>query len=221
MQSVFGLSSMVLWRRKEGPSVLGYGFPGLWIGAGLNDRGLALCWTSANLGDNSVGARVGVSSYLLLTHFLYQESLQAVEEARRNRHAGWFTFVMADADGNLLNVEGSPTGLAVERGRRSMSRVSYGSREMTGTPPGKTVEKHARCRKIDALFEADSGRVDVARMQRYFSEPSCEISVGAGTIDMMVFDTTRRVAHLSRGPHYGTAWKPFHFSGSSDTSRNR
>src|SRR5437763_16050698 len=30
MQSVFGLSSVLLWKRPEGPSLLTYAYPGLW-----------------------------------------------------------------------------------------------------------------------------------------------------------------------------------------------
>jgi hypothetical protein len=36
--------------------------------------------------------------------------------------------------------------------------------------------------------------------------------VGKSTIDMMVFDCTNRVAHLSRGPSYRTEWKEFRFA---------
>jgi hypothetical protein len=36
--------------------------------------------------------------------------------------------------------------------------------------------------------------------------------VGKGTIDMMIFDTTERVAWLSRGPSYRVDWKEFRFS---------
>ena len=46
----------------EGPSLLAYAFPGLWAGAGLNSAGLALCWTSAALGEKGQGARVGIPS---------------------------------------------------------------------------------------------------------------------------------------------------------------
>jgi isopenicillin-N N-acyltransferase-like protein len=35
MESVFGLSQMLLWKRDEGPDVLAYGYPGMWIGAAL------------------------------------------------------------------------------------------------------------------------------------------------------------------------------------------
>ena len=56
MESVAGLSSMLDWKRAEGPSVLAYGFPGLPCGAGINSAGIALCWTSAAL-DASAARR--------------------------------------------------------------------------------------------------------------------------------------------------------------------
>lgn len=209
MESVYGLSSIVEWRRAEGPSVLAYGYPGLWAGAGLNDRGIALCWTSADLGKHELGVRVGLPSYALLTHLLYQDSLAAVEEeARRDRHAGWFTFVMADAEGNLLNVEGSPSGVTVERSTGLLARVGFGTRERAGGEPSV----HPRCRAVaDQAARQPPGTVSAATLGEWFAEPSAGISVGRSTIDMMVFDCTGRTAHLSRGPAYGTDWKAFRF----------
>jgi len=83
MLSAFGLSSIVLWKRNEGPSVLGYAYPGLWTGAGMNSAGIALCWTSASLGENidGRGPRVGIPTYVLITQMLYQKTL-AVECSR-------------------------------------------------------------------------------------------------------------------------------------------
>jgi hypothetical protein len=209
MESVFGLSSIVAWQRPEGPSVLAYGYPGLWTGAGLNDRGIALCWTSADLGKHDLGVRVGLPSYALIAHLLYQESLEAVaEEARRDRHAGWFTFVMADADGNLLNVEGSPSGVTIERSRGVLTRVGFGTAERAGGPP----PVHPRCQAVlDHLNRQRPGTVDAATLGGWFSDPSGGIAVGRSTIDVMVFDTTNRTAHLSRGPAYGTDWHTFRF----------
>jgi hypothetical protein len=210
MTSVFGLSQMLQWKRPEGPSLLAYAFPGLWVGAGLNSAGLALCWTSAGFGDK--GARVGIPSYALLTHLLYQETLGDVEkEAKRAKNAGWFTFVMADGKGNLLNVEGSPREVVTERHEGRLVRIGYGSRKMTGTPPGQEVKRQERCGTMERLLKEEDGKIDAGRLQHFFAEPKCGISVGKATIDMMVYDTTRRVAYLSRGPDYGTAWKTFRF----------
>ncbi len=213
MPSVAGWSSVVEWRRDEGPSLLAYGFPGLWVGAGLNSRGMALTWTSADLGNKALGARVGVPSYVLLTHLLYQQDLEgAVREAQRDKHAGWFTFVLADADGNLVNIEGSPTGVAVERVKGSLVRVGFGTRAMSGTPAGQAVKLHPRCQKMYDLLQGAAGKNSRRTLQSFFEDPKCAISGGKQTIDMMVFDTSTKTAYLSRGPSYKTAWREFKFS---------
>ncbi len=213
MQSVFGLSSVVEWQRSEGPSVLAYGFPGLWTGAGLNSAGIALCWTSANLQRKGLSPRVGVPSYLLIAHLLYQDSLEsALAEARRDRHAGWFTFVLGDSHGRLASIEGSPQGIAVEQLTGKLVRIGYGTRQMTSTPEGEDVPRHPRCETMYQHLEAASGAMDLARLQGVFADPACQISVGKPTIDMLTFDTTRRVACLSRGPAYSVSWREFRFS---------
>jgi hypothetical protein len=212
MPSVAGLSNMLLWQRSAGPSVLAYAFPGLWVGAGLNSAGLALCWTSA-MGGSASGPRVGVPSYALLTHLLYQPTLEAVAaEARRAKHAGWFTFVMADGKGDLLNVEGSPEAVAVEKHRGRLARVGFGSAAMTRTPKGARIKLHPRAHKMLDLLAAERGRNGRETFQRHFGDPKCAICVGKNTLDLMVFDTTERVAFVSRGPAYGLTWKRFTFA---------
>src|SRR5262245_58613370 len=108
MQSVAGKSRVTEWRRVDGVSVLAYGFPGMPMGAGMNAEGIALCWTSAALGNKGQAPRVGIPSYMLIAHLLAQKDLDSViKEVKKNKHAGWFTFVMADGKGRLVNIEGS------------------------------------------------------------------------------------------------------------------
>jgi hypothetical protein len=211
MQSVFGVSSMLLWKRTEGPSLLCYAYPGLWVGAGLNSAGLALCWTSAT--DKHKSPRVGVPAYVYLAHLLYQKTLDDVaSEARRVPHAGWFTFVLADAQGRMLNIEGSPQELAIEPHRGSLARVLFGSRQMTrAADGGEKLQIHARCRLVEKMLKDASGRLDGEYLQKAFADPKAGICQGKGTIDMMVFNTTAREALVSRGSSYGTSWKKFTF----------
>jgi len=212
MASVAGLSTLLHWQRSEGPDVLAYAFPGLWVGAGLNSAGLALCWTSADLGNNALGVRVGIPAYVFLANLLYQETLEAVaDEARRLTPAGWFTFVMADGAGNLLNIEGSPEKVVVEKYQGSLARVGFGSQEMTGAAGDRPGVLHPRCDKMNAILTGRSGSWDAAALQRVFQDPAQEIGFEGGTIDMMVFDTTARTAWLSRGPSYGVSWQKFGF----------
>ena len=213
MTTVAGKSAVTEWRRSEGVSVLAYGFPGMPVGAGLNSEGIALCWTSAALGTRGQTPRVGIPSYTLIAHLLAQKDMEAViREAKKNKHAGWFTFVLADGEGRLVNIEGSPDRVVVEPAEGRLARVMYGSREMTGVKPGDRVPFHARCQTMYDLLGESKGKNDLTRLQAYFAEPKHKISVGKDTIDLMVFDTTARTAHLSRGPSYGVNWQTFGFA---------
>jgi hypothetical protein len=212
MQSVAGKSRVTEWRRTEAPSVLAYGFPGMPLGAGLNAEGIALCWTSADLGAKGQTPRVGIPSYMLIAHLLAQKDMDSVvREARKNKHAGWFTFVVADANGRLVNIEGSPERVVVEETEGRLARVAYGSREMVGAKPEAPVPLHERCQLMYDLLRESQGKNDLSRLQDYFADPTYKINVGKNTIDMMVFDTTARTAYLSRGSSYKVAWRAFVF----------
>jgi isopenicillin-N N-acyltransferase like protein len=214
---LYGKSQMLHWQREEGPSVLSYSYPGLWIGAGVNSAGIALCWTSTESAPKPQLV-VEVPTYVLLAHLLYQPTLSAVaEEARRAGHAGWFTFVMADADGQLLNLEGSPEKIVVERHRESLVRSYYGSREMTHTAPGEPIEYYPRCQRLMDLVESKKGKIDLATFQGFFADHraylhgkrEAAICSHFGTVDVMVFNTTRREAYVSRGPGCLGQWQRF------------
>lgn len=214
MPRVAGMSRMLEWKRTDGPSLLAYAFPGLWVGAGLNSAGLSLCWTSAALGVSGQMPRVGLPAYVLLAHLLYQESLDAVRGfAERNRHAGWFTFAMGDADGRLMNIEGSSDSVVVEETRGRLIRVGYGTSGMTRTPPGEIVKVHPRCNTMERLLANEAGTIDLGTIKQSFADPDRGIC-GKNTIDIMVYDTTHRTAHLSRGPKFGAgvAWTQYQFS---------
>jgi hypothetical protein len=211
MPTVAGMSTMLEWQRSDGPSLLAYAFPGLWVGAGLNSNGLALCWTSADLGKSGQSPRVGLPSYVILAHLLYQESLEAVREvANRNKHAGWFTFVMGDGTGRLMNVEGSPEGIEILETTGRLIRVGFGTHKMSKTPASETVNVHPRCKTMEALLDEAAPQVTLATMQQSFADPQRGICV-KNTIDMMVYDTTRRMAYLSRGAEYGAQWREYRF----------
>jgi isopenicillin-N N-acyltransferase-like protein len=212
MQSVAGKSRVTEWRRAEGASVLAYGFPGMPMGAGMNAEGIALCWTSAGLEIEGQTPRVGIPSYMLIAHLLAQHDMDGViQEAKKNKHAGWFTFVMADGNGRLVNIEGSPDRVVVEEADGRLARVLYGSRVMAGVQVGEPVPLHARCQKMYDLLSETKGKNDLARLQGYFADPNYAINVGKSTIDMMVYDTTARAAYLSRGSSYSVAWREYVF----------
>lgn len=208
---LYGKSQMLLWDRKEGPGVLAYSYPGLWVAAGLNSAGIALCWTSIG-GIKTPTLKVGVPTYVLIAHLLYQPTLEMVtEEARRAGQAGWFTLVMADGKGQLLNLEGSPERIVVERDVGSLARVYYGSREMTRTPPGQPVLRHPQCQRMMDLVGQSRGRIDRPVLQGFFADHQSTICKHFGTLDVMVYNTTLREAYVTRGPGCLGRWQRFTF----------
>jgi isopenicillin-N N-acyltransferase-like protein len=217
MVSVYGLSQMLLWKRPEGPSLLAYSYPGLWVGAGLNSAGVALCWTWGE-GRGIKGPRVGIPSYVLIAQMLYQDTLAgALKEAERARHAGWFAFVLGDRKGQLTTVEGTPERLVIQKPRGHTARASYACREILGGAKGKPLEIHPQCRRMFDLLGESRGKLDRARLQGFFGDHKSTIckhpdSKGGGfTVDSMLFDCTRGEAHVSRGPGCSGRWKTFRF----------
>ena len=214
MESVAGMSSVLEWRRDDGPSLLAYAFPGLWVGAGLNSAGLASAGPAPSSASRSRCRASGCPRTCSWPTCCISRRLDAaIEAAKRDRHAGWFTFVMADGSGRLLNIEGSPEGVACEEATGRLVRVGFGSRRMTETTGGRGSPRHPRCASMDALLDRTRGRTDLDAMQTNFGDPARGICVGKATIDMMVFDTTARTAHLSRGPGYEVAWRQYGFAG--------
>jgi hypothetical protein len=217
MTRLAGVSSVIEWRRNEAPSVLAYGYPGMPIGAGLNSEGIALCWTSGGLAKvGKMSPRIGVPAYALITHLLAQKDIESgIREAQRDKHAGWFTFVMADAQGNLVNIEGSPDGVEIQRSTSHIGRADYGTPKMIVAKPGQPRKMHARCEQMNKLLQQTAGKNDRKMLERYFTEQEHGIlawkSPTNKSIDVMIFDTTERKAYFSRGPHYGLEWREFGF----------
>jgi isopenicillin-N N-acyltransferase-like protein len=210
MLSVYGLSQMLHWKRPEGPSLLAYAYPGLWAGAGLNSAGVSLCWTWGD-GIGFAEPNIGIPSYALLTQMLYQESLKdALSEARRARHAGWFNFALADDKGNLAVVEGTPKQLVVEEVRGHAARASYGSGK-TLAADGKPARIHPQGQRMCDLLKASRGKLDEPALKASFADHGSTICKHWDTIDVMLFNNTKREAHVSRGPGCMARWKTFRF----------
>ena len=217
--NVFGWSSMLLWKRPEGPSVLAYSYPGLWVSAGLNSAGVALCWTSTDGLAGAAGPRVGIPTYVLIAQMLYQPSLDAaVEEVRRAEQAGWFTFLLADKNGRLVNVESSPRQKVVEFYKGHVARTYYGTRQMTGTPEGTPVKFHPQVQRMYDLLDGSAGRLDRAKLQGFYGDHRSTICKhygpapgGGSTLDVMLFNTTTREALITRGPACQPHWQRFSF----------
>jgi isopenicillin-N N-acyltransferase-like protein len=212
MESVTGLSNMLLWKRPEGPSVLAYAYPGLWAGAGLNSAGIGLTWTWGD-GLGFEGPRAGIPSYALIAQMLYQDTLEAaVAEARRGPHAGWFCFLLADGEGKVATVDGTPRQLHAKIFRGHAARASYGDPEVRAAD-GSPAPVNDQCRRMADLLQGSKGKLDQKRLQGFFGDHESTICKHYATLDSMLYNCTKREAWLSRGPGCSGAWKRFGFDG--------
>jgi len=117
---------------------------------------------------------------------------------------------MTDGDGRMLNLEGSPAELAVEWGKGRMVRSGFASEQMKRRKQGANTHRGV-CEAANRWLDGTTGKVDAAAMREFFADRKSGICAGKATIDVMLFDSTKREAHLSRGPHYKVAWKTFRF----------
>lgn len=189
MSSVLGLANVLHWKRTEGPSILSYAYPGLYMSAGLNAAGLGMCWVTGP--GYKGGPRVGIPAYVMCAHVLYQDTLdKAVAEVRRDRHAGTFTFLLADAKGQQATLRCAPENVQVTMGKGHSD------------PTGRTA-KHVADLK---------GKLDVPSLQTALQR----VCIGKKndhviTVDGMLFNCTKCEAHFARGPALAGPWQTFRF----------
>lgn len=199
-------SHLLNWKLAEGPSVLAYGFPGMWVSLGVNSAGIALCGTSASGGSKQ--PRVGIPYYVWAAHILYQDTFKAaVEESKRAKHAGWFAGLLADDQGHLVNVEASPTETVVEEHHGCFARAGFGSRRMTRTPEGEGVKLPGQAGWLEKQMTESKSKVDDDFLKGILAAEK----VSHRSVDLVVFNATRRKVHITRGPGPKAKWKTFGF----------
>ena len=107
------------------PRVLTYHFPGLWAGAGINEHGMSLMWTSSGLMPR-LQPGVGVPTYVVIAEILRRKTVNAALRWLDSvEHAGCFIFFLGDPDGTIAVVEGLPGYTTVDQSADALSRANH------------------------------------------------------------------------------------------------
>ena len=107
------------------PCVLTYHFPGLWAGAGINEHGVSLMWTSSGLMPR-LAPKVGVPTYVVIAEILRRKTVAAALRWLDSvEHAGCFIFLLGDAGGTIAVVEGLPGYTTVDQSAEALSRANH------------------------------------------------------------------------------------------------
>lgn len=97
-------------KRDSGPNLLAYTYPGIPAGAGVNSEGIALCWNTMHCEDH----KLGVPTYVILTEVLHQKRIgDALGAIIRADRAESFNFVLADGNGEIYDVEATPSDIDI------------------------------------------------------------------------------------------------------------
>jgi isopenicillin-N N-acyltransferase like protein len=92
-------------KRKSGPDVLTWAYPGLLASAGMNSEGLSITWTSTPRAP----FEIGVPTYVIIAEILRKKSIaEALESIIKAKRAGSFKFTVADRNGEVYVIEATP-----------------------------------------------------------------------------------------------------------------
>ena len=164
--SLYPWSSLLRLRMDGSPATLTYGYPGLWAGAGINEHGVSLAWTSSGCFPR-VEPKVGIPSYALIAGILACRNCQdALALLRRTMNAGCFIFLIADAGGEVWVIEGLPGKIEAEQCRDVVSRANHyecalSCQRSAQKLPRASARKNsrARARRMAELLDEATGRV--------------------------------------------------------------
>jgi isopenicillin-N N-acyltransferase-like protein len=92
-------------RKKSGPDVLAWTYPGLLGAAGMNSEGLSITWTSTPRAP----FEIGVPTYVIIAEILRRKSIdEALEAIIKAKRAGSFKLTIADGNSEIYVVEATP-----------------------------------------------------------------------------------------------------------------
>ena len=212
-------------RTSDDLRILTYAFGGLWCGAGMNSAGIALTWTSAykpkRPGEKKDPgkAEVGVPTYALIAEVLEQKDLSsAVDLIMKVKNAGWFIFVLASADGGIVEIEACPN-FKVKAQSRSFIVAAHGvyqtdkMRLYFGFDPERELPPFdAGISRLSQLLMIYSGQITPELLMRFLAShlPSekmpdvnaviCEHGIEHATLDSMLFCPSSGECWFTPGP---------------------
>ena len=82
---------------------------------------------------------------------------------------------------------------------------------MTKTPESNPIRRHTQCQRMLDLLDGAQGQLDRKMVQGFFGDHESTICKHGSTLDAMLFDCTRREAHIARGPGCSNRWQTFRF----------
>jgi isopenicillin-N N-acyltransferase-like protein len=148
----------------SGPNILTFTYPGLPISAGINSEGISLCWNSMHCEES----KIGVPTTAIAAEILHQSRIgDALEAILRAERAESFNFVIADADGEIYDVEATPDDTDIiyvddyiGHGNNFVSKKLHVKRDSIAHVQYDTI---VRTNRMNKLLKEKYGSFDLAK----------------------------------------------------------
>jgi len=156
---------LVRARPDDGPAFIGITYGPLLVNIGLNDEGIGVAINSVYPTDGRVGVPRILCSRAVLNARTIGQSIRACVPKLR---AGGYSFLLADANGELYSVETSATKHDIEYGEAGWLAHTnhYLTPKMQALEePGTYSSSHVRLNRARRLLKRDLGQVTVSSLQ--------------------------------------------------------
>lgn len=197
-------------RRKTGPDVLAYAYPGIQSNAGINSNGICMSWNTIP----RLELKVGVPTYIIIADLLRQNTIgDAIDSILRAERAGCFNFVLGD-DTEIYDIEATPrdiditySDLYIGHANHYVSKKFAQLQDMSKIKAG-TIVRHNR---INRLLKEHCGKIDLEVCMNIFqdhvnypysicSHPAQEMKKKGLTWDSWIQIPKKREWWIAHGP---------------------
>jgi isopenicillin-N N-acyltransferase-like protein len=156
--------------RKTGPDVMAWSLPGYTGCAGFNSNGVSIVWNSLHCEES----QVGIPTYAIVREIMQQktigDALGAVERAKRRAEA--FNFVVADGNGELYDIESTPSAIDYQYGENLLYHANHfcnikvADDKIVPALPDTLV----RCNRIGKLLKSKMGSLNLETIQEFYKD---------------------------------------------------
>jgi isopenicillin-N N-acyltransferase like protein len=202
------LGLLLTVKRKEGVDILDYTNPGILACAGVNSKGISICWNTVPRLD----LKVGVPTYIIVAEVLRQKTIgDAINAVIRAERAGCFNFVIAD-ETELYDIEATPTDIDIAysdehiaHANHFVSQKFYSKQAIPNSDIGmaSTIVRHNR---MSTLLKQKFGRIGLDDCKEFLKDhvnypasicrhPDCGL-----TLDSWVIVPADREFWIAHGP---------------------
>ncbi|MEM1515454.1 MAG: C45 family peptidase, partial [Candidatus Bathyarchaeia archaeon] len=210
-----------------GPNYLAYAYPGMPAGAGLNSYGIGLSWNSVP----RLELTIGVPTYTIIAEILHQKTIgDALGIIIKVKRAGCFNFIIGDEDGEIYDVEATPSDLDIYYSDRYIGHANHYISEALRRKQkwadlsfgGKNPDTLIRHNRMNKFLKQKCGKIDLKVCMDFLKDhvnypnsicrhPDSQLEPKKQTItyDSWVMITNKKEWWIAHGPPCGNEFKKY------------